>query len=288
MYEITLSEGQFPIYEIKDVETQSWFRISPKRGGIVTSFGINGEELLYLEQATFDDPNANIRGGIPILFPICGQLVDKTYEWDGKTYLMDNHGVARTNPWSVVGTEQQSDFASITIKQESTLKTLESYPFAYELVFTFKLQDQKLHIEQEYRNHSEHKMPIYAGFHPYFLVDHKENTIESDASFIYYITAQKGFPYTGMIEMNKLPDSIALSKAATNQISFQPKAERKIKLNYGGEFKYVVIWSLDGKAFLCVEPWMALINELNSKDELVYIEANAPLRTFMTISVGAF
>jgi len=287
MYEITQNEGQFPIYEIKDVETNSWFRISPKRGGIVTSYGVNGEEQLYFEQPTFDDPTANIRGGIPILFPICGQLVNKTYEWDEKTYLMDNHGVARTNPWAVVSTEQPSDYASITIKQESTAETLESYPFAYELEFTFKLQAQKLHIEQKYSNHSVNDMPMYAGFHPYFLVDHKENTIESDASLIYYIAAQRELPYTGLIEMEKLPDSIAFSKAATKQISFQPRADRKITLTYGKEFEYVVIWSLDGKPFLCVEPWMALINELNTKQELVYVKPNIPLTTFMTIGVGS-
>jgi galactose mutarotase-like enzyme len=287
MYEITITEGQFPIYDLRDKQTNSWFKIAPERGGIVTSYGVSGEELLYFDKSTFDDPTANIRGGIPILFPICGQLVNKTYEWDGQTYLMDNHGVARTNPWEVVGTEQQADYASITIKQVSTPKTLESYPFAYELVFTFKLQAQQLLIEQEYHNHSASGMPMYAGFHPYFLVDHKVNTIESDASQIIYLAEDKEQPYTGEIEMDRLPDSIALSQAATKQIAFYPIAGRKIHLTYGEEFKYVVLWSLDGKPFLCVEPWMALTNEFNNKQDLVYVKPNAPLTTFMSISVGA-
>jgi galactose mutarotase-like enzyme len=285
MYEIILTEGQFPIYELKDPQTNSWFKISPERGGIVTSYGVNGEELLYFDQPTFDDPKANIRGGIPILFPICGQLVNMTYEWEGQSYLMDNHGVARTTPWVVVGTEKQLDYASITIKQVSTPKTLESYPFAYELVFTFRLQNQKLRIEQEYHNHSEREMPMYAGFHPYFLVDHKENTIESDAAQMYYIKAQRGLSYTGEIEMDKLPDSIALSKAVTNHITFRPQSDRTIRLTYGAEFKYVVLWSLEGKPFLCVEPWMALLNELNVKHELVYVKQSIPLKTFINIQV---
>jgi galactose mutarotase-like enzyme len=287
MYEITISEGPFPIYEIKDITTNSWFRISPKRGGIVTSYGVNGEEQLYLDKPTFDDPKANIRGGIPILFPICGQLVNKTYEWDDQVYLMDNHGVARTNPWEVVGTEQQPGYASITIKQMSTAETLEAYPFAYELVFTFRLQEQRLHIEQEYRNNSNADMPMYAGFHPYFLVDHKDNTLESDASQIIYLTERKQVPYTGEVEMSKLPDSIAFSKAASKKISFQPKAGHEIHLTYGEEFQYVVIWSLDGKPFMCVEPWMALTNEFNRKQELVLVKPNIPLKTFMTISVNS-
>jgi galactose mutarotase-like enzyme len=198
---------------------------------------------------------------------------------------MDNHGVARTNPWVVVGTENKMDYASITIKQESTPKTLESYPFAYELVFTFKLQNQKLLIEQEYHNHSEREMPMYAGFHPYFLVEHKENTIVSDAAQMYYIAGQRECHYTGEIEMDKLPDSIALSKALTNQIAFRPQTDRTIRLTYGEEFKHVVLWSLDGEPFLCIEPWMALPNELNVKRELVYVKPSIPLKTFINIQV---
>jgi galactose mutarotase-like enzyme len=285
MYQITKTEGQFPIYELKDGETNSWIKISPERGGIVTGYGVNGEEMLYLDQATFDDPKANIRGGIPILFPICGQLKDKTYEWEGQVYHLENHGVARNNAWEVLQTMENAEYASITIRQQSTPRTLESFPFAYELVFTFKLSNQKLYIEQEYRNHSERKMPMYAGFHPYFLVDHKEDTIESDAARLYYIHDQRELPYPSAIDMVKLPGSIALNKATTKQIRFQPKANRKVLLTYGEEFEYVVIWSEDGKPFICVEPWMAMPNELNVKQELIYVPNNKPLKTFMTISV---
>jgi galactose mutarotase-like enzyme len=285
MYQITKAEGQFPIYELKDLVTNSWIKISPERGGIVTGYGVNGEETLYLDRATFDDPKANIRGGIPILFPICGQLKDKTYEWEGQTFRMENHGVARNNAWEVLETTENADYASIKIRQQSTQRTLESFPFAYELVFTFKLSNQKLYIEQEYHNHSEREMPMYAGFHPYFLVDHKEDTIESDATRLFYITEQKEQPYPSDIEMAKLPGSIALNKAVTKQIRFQPKANRKILLTYGEEFEYVVIWSEDGKPFICVEPWMAMPNEMNVKQELVYVPQNKPLKTFMTISV---
>jgi galactose mutarotase-like enzyme len=285
MYQITKTDGPFPIYELKDQATDSWIKISPERGGIVTGYGVHGEETLYLDQATFDDPKANIRGGIPILFPICGQLKDKTYEWEGKTYILENHGVARNNAWEVLRTLEEADYASITIRQQSTPRTMEAYPFAYELVFTFKLSNQTLYIEQEYHNHSEQDMPMYAGFHPYFLVDHKEDTIESDASAFYYITDQKELSYPADIDMTKLPGSIAFKKAATKQIRFQPKANRKILLTYGEEFEYVVIWSEDGKPFICVEPWMAMPNELNVKQELVYVPHNKPLKTFMTISV---
>jgi galactose mutarotase-like enzyme len=285
MYQITITEGTFPIYEVKDTQTNSWFKISPERGGIVTSYGVKGEELLYLDPSTFEDPEAHIRGGIPILFPICGHLKNEIYEWEGQSYYMDNHGIARNHPWEVIQTEIQPDYAAITLKLQSSPQSLESYPFAFELVFTFKLKDQKLLIEQEYHNHSERDMPIYAGFHPYFLVDHKENTIESDAAAICYYGDQKDLPYVGEIDMLKLPSSIVLKESATKQISFKPNAERKILLSYGEEFEYVVLWSLEGMPFICVEPWMAMPNELNIKQELTYVKLTIPLKTFMSISL---
>jgi galactose mutarotase-like enzyme len=285
MYQIIQKADKYTSYELRETETNAWVKISPKRGGIVTGYGVEGEEYLYMDQATFDDPKANIRGGIPILFPISGQLKDKTYEWAGHKYVLENHGVARNNAWEVVSTEANADYAAITIKLQSTPETVVSYPFAFELIFTIKLSNQKLTIEQAYTNHSEQDMPMYPGFHPYFLVDHKDNTFETDAQEIIYLKDRIKLAFTGEIDMAQLPDSIALSSAKTKQIVFQPKANRRVKLSYGNQFEYVVLWSEDGKPFICVEPWMALTNELNVKQELTYVKPNEALKTNLTISV---
>jgi galactose mutarotase-like enzyme len=285
MYQIIQKADKYSSCELRETETNTWVTVSPGRGGIVTSYGVNGEEYLYLDQATLDDPKANIRGGIPILFPISGQLKDKTYEWAGIKYVLENHGVARNHPWEVIGNEANADYAAITIKLLNTQETLVSYPFAFELIFTIKLSNQKLTIEQAYVNHSEQDMPMYPGFHPYFSVDHKNNTFETDAEQIIYLQNGVKLAFTGEIDMAQLPESIALSKAKTKEISFQPKAGRRVRLSYGDEFDYVVLWSVDGKPFICVEPWMALTNELNVKRELTYVKPNETLKTFLRISV---
>ncbi|MDB5054556.1 MAG: aldose epimerase [Bacilli bacterium] len=285
MYQVKIIKEKIRIYELLDLETNSWIRIAPERGGIITSYGVKGEELLYLDQASFDDPTANVRGGIPILFPICGQLKDQRYEWEGKTYAMKNHGLVRNLEWEVMDTEIKADFAAITIKQRSNEQTLESFPFEYELVFKIILQDQKLRIEQQYHNHSDREMPMYAGFHPYFLVDNKTNTFETDAAQIRYLGNQLKHAYTGVINTTMLPNSIALEKAPTKQISFQPKANTKIKLSYGEQFGHVVLWTETEKPFVCVEPWMAMPNELNLKEELFYVKSGEILQTFLIIEL---
>ena len=49
-------------------------RLVPERGGLVTEWLCNGRELLYFDQLRFADPTKSVRGGIPVLFPICGNL----------------------------------------------------------------------------------------------------------------------------------------------------------------------------------------------------------------------
>ena len=51
-------------------------RIIPERGGLVSGWVCGGREVLYFDQDRYADPSKSIRGGIPVLFPICGNLPD--------------------------------------------------------------------------------------------------------------------------------------------------------------------------------------------------------------------
>ncbi|WJH35661.1 hypothetical protein N6H14_06690 [Paenibacillus sp. CC-CFT747] len=182
-YQVVQTVDCYPVWELVEEATRSVVRICPERGGIVTGFRSKGRELLYLDRQTYEDPEANIRGGIPVLFPICGQLPDGRYEWDGERFTMPNHGVARNRPWEVAGTETEGH-AAITLKLTSDAGTREAYPFDFELRFTYLLKDGGLTIRQEYRNRSEASLPVYAGFHPYFASDRKELAYATDASSV--------------------------------------------------------------------------------------------------------
>jgi galactose mutarotase-like enzyme len=48
--------------------------VVPERGGLITGWRCNGVEWLYLDVQRFADPSKLVRGGIPVLFPICGGL----------------------------------------------------------------------------------------------------------------------------------------------------------------------------------------------------------------------
>lgn len=288
MYEVICYKDKYDIYELKDNNTNSWVKVCPERGGIIIAYGVNGKEMLYLDSDTFYDEKANIRGGIPILFPICGQLANGSYEFNGKSYTMKNHGVARISKWAVVNKEDR-DQASITIKLESNEETREMYPFDFELIFTYILKDGKLQILQQYKNNSDVKMPIYAGFHPYFYAKNKNINYRTDATKYTDLNDNKIKDFNGAIDLSKMKESAVFINAKKRSISFRiEELNSNIDMQYGEEFKYVVLWSVENKDFVCVEPWMAMTNSFNTKQDIYFIESGEKVNTYLDITVSNY
>lgn len=282
---IEYQDGPYSMLELKESSTGTTLRLCPERGGIATGFAPGGEELFYLDRATFLDPKANIRGGNPVLFPISGQLADGAYEWEGKRYAMKNHGLARISPWTVEETGVNgAGEPYATISLQSTPEMLQSYPFAFRLAFTYRIQGGALVIGQEYRNLSQARMPVYPGFHPYFATVEKELVYETDAA--HYLDYNDGevklFP--GRFDIGPLKEAIALLDAREPRIAFRlPGTGRRVELTYSEHFRYMMIWTAQGGDFVCVEPWMGKIGELNRGGDLVWIEPGQALSAWLSI-----
>lgn len=285
MYDVKhYRDENYTIYELSDSTTSSWVKVAPERGGIIIGFGVNGEELLFLNKETFYDSAANVRGGIPILFPISGQLTNGEYEWNGQTYQMKNHGLARNSAWTVIKTSTD-DSASITLSLTSNEETKKSYPFDFEVIFTYFLKNQSLSIHQEYINKSADEMPFYAGFHPYFKTTHKNLAYDTDAATYLDYNDLVIKRVSDGLDLTGKKESLALLDAMKKEIAFElPDRQLNISITYGKEFKPVYLWTEEGQDFVCVEPWMANTNELNRKEELVMLRPGEQLKTFMTFT----
>ncbi|MBC8079374.1 MAG: aldose epimerase [Gorillibacterium sp.] len=274
----------YTIYELKESSTNSRVTVCPERGGIVMGFEVAGRQLLYLDRETFVDPKANIRGGIPILFPISGQLPGGQYHWEGMTYSMKNHGVARDRAWEVVRSDDQGQ-ASLTLKLTSSDETFISFPFSFELIFTYRLKNGKLSIEQEYINKSKRAMPMYAGFHPYFSVVPGAVVYRSDATRMLDYNINEEKPFTDTLDLSHSQDAVVLLDAKQREISFQVEQGLRIRLSYSDVFSYVVLWTASGKPFICIEPWMAKNGEMLRGEELVKVEPGESLQAELKIEV---
>src|SRR3569833_2607160 len=102
------TEARYAVLETRDLvethrlvdrQSNAEVLIAPLRGGMVTEFRIGDDQLLYLDRATLRAHAQNVRGGIPILFPVAGRLGNDSFPVDGERVSMSQHGFARRMPW---------------------------------------------------------------------------------------------------------------------------------------------------------------------------------------------
>jgi galactose mutarotase-like enzyme len=191
MFTITKQPQTEPVYILNDTDSKSSLTIYPDRGGIATSWKVNDRELMYLDADRFnEDPSLSVRGGFPILFPICGNLPDNAYSVDGKQYSLKQHGFGRELPWTVSHQSTTTD-ASLTIVLTSNEATRAVYPFDFSVSFTYRLTGGQLTIDQTYTNKSTTPMPFSSGLHPYFLAPDK-NSLTFEIPSTSYTEKQTG------------------------------------------------------------------------------------------------
>ena len=156
--------------------------VLPERGALVARLRVAGQELLYLDEATVADRTKNVRGGIPVLFPIAGKLPNNRYSLGGATYELPQHGFARNRAWRV----SESGSAHVECALSSNAETLAVWPFDFSASVRVALEEQgSLTISLSVKNDSGARMPFHAGFHPYFFVPDAlkhEASVETDAT----------------------------------------------------------------------------------------------------------
>ena len=289
MYKVSSEQKQYNTYTLSDDSSGSQIEVVPERGGIVTSWKINGQEVFYLDTERFTHPDLSVRGGNPILFPLCGNLPDNTYNVDGKDYQIKQHGFARELPWTA--TAQNNDgAASVTVELSSNAETKAVYPFDFHLAFTYSLQGNTLEIRQEYKNLSATPMPFSSGFHPYFLCGDK-NQIEANIPSVSYQDnrTKENFAFDGKFDFDQDEIDAVFGKLSDRSTSIIDNSRNlKIAIDYDDFYTYLVFWTVKGKDFYCLEPWSATRNSLNTKEYLTVLAPNASCTAVVKITADFF
>lgn len=289
MFAIALQEQQYKTYVLTDESTNSQLEVVPERGGIITKWRVNGEEIFYLDAERFTNPELSVRGGNPILFPICGNLPDNTYTYQGKQYTLKQHGFARDLPWDVTNQVTQ-DKASLTVVLNSNEQTRAVYPFDFELAFTYQMQGNILEVQQNYTNKSSEPMPFSFGFHPYFAISDKTQLEFEIPSSDYQDQKTKEIhSFNGNFDFNRDEIDVAF-KQLTSQSASVTDHSRKLKLtlDYDDAFPILVFWTLKGKDFYCLEPWSAARNSINTGEHLTILEPGASYSASFKLTANFF
>jgi len=259
---------------LRDELAGSRVELAPARGAIVTSFVVHGRELLYLEPNTLADPAKNVRGGIPVLFPSPGKLAGDRFVRDGKTGSLKQHGFARNLPWTPDATTNQNA-AEVTLRLSSSEQTYRDYPWEFAAELRFVLQGARLSIHHRVRNTGSAVLPFALGYHPYFVVTDKSRAhIDTSATRAYDNVHKAPVSFRGFDLTLPELDLYLLDHGSSHSALHLGDGTR-IEVRGSPEFTRFVVWTVAGKDYVCLEPWTAALDALNTGEGLTQLAPGA-------------
>lgn len=265
-------------------------RVVPERGGLVCGWRCGGIERLYFDAERFADPAKSVRGGIPVLFPVCGNLPDNRLQLPQGTVVLAQHGFARDRPWQL---EALADGRGIRLELRDDATTRAVYPFGFRLVLEVRLEPAALAIRALVRHEAADAsgsatagaaasgMPFALGLHPYFAVaDLGSAALEGlPARCFDHLTAGPADTAAQLARLTQGVDlrverigSGASSTAASGSVAPRlltglpspegSSAPAGIELQAEPPFDHTVVWTDPPRSMVCLEPWTARRGDL--------------------------
>ena len=154
------------------LDKNNYIKFCPERGGVITNWVSEGNEILYFDEKRFRDKTKSLRGGIPILFPICGNLNTSSSVFGNGYLQLPQHGFARDLQWQYSFNENEK---SLCFFLNESKRTKKYYPYDFELRIEIILKINCLEFEITIFNKKDIAMPINFGLHPYFNVSDFKN-----------------------------------------------------------------------------------------------------------------
>lgn len=216
-------------------------------------------------------------GQAPILFPIVGRLIDDSYALDGKEYVMPKHGFARKSQWTLL--HKDSDTLSFILSENE--ETLKSYPYSFDLIVTFILNENNLRVSHCVVNKNDFDMYFSLGAHPAFncnigdklVFDENETLSTEKIDLEKSLRLPEKFPVLNNekeIVITKdifNEDALILSGYKSENIELQ-HADNKHKVTFNlGKAPYLGIWAKPGAPYVCIEPWYGVNDSFEKKND---------------------
>ncbi len=220
----------------------------------------------------------------PILFPIIGKYNNNVYRYNGKEYPMGQHGFARNMEFELISKTE----TTLVMRLVETKDTLEIYPFHFEILYKYTLEDNDIKVNWVVRNTDEKEMYFCIGGHPAFACpDGKTSMAGCELEFE---TSKNTIKYglldpIGMLlpEIYDLPLNKNCYKITSDMFDksafiIENKQTGKVSLlNDGKPFVTVTfdapvfgIWSpaLKNVPFVCIEPWYGRADRFDYTGEI--------------------
>lgn len=261
--------------------------VLPTRGGLVARFLVDDREILYLDRQSLR-PGQKVRGGIPVLFPVAGRLTADRFEAFGQSYPMRQHGLARHADWDVVEVAQ----AHLTMEFRSSPATLSTFPFPFVLRMTVdvgRAGGRTLAIEHQITNLGDRPLPLHLGLHPYFAVpDAVKPAVRIDTTATHGYDNVHGEPVTvdpGKIDFSARDLDLHLLDHGKSETRLRIPGRPTLHLQWSDLYQVLVLWTQPYMDFVCVEPWSAPGDALNTGQGLRHVPPGKTQAAWFTITV---
>ncbi len=271
---------------LRDPDIDARVVLSPARGGIVTRFSVAGRPVLFMDDATLADETKNIRGGVPVLFPSPGPLAGERFSRGGASGSMKQHGFARQRPWTVTAQTERE----VTLALVADEVTRAQFPWEFALTFRYVLRGARLRIEQRLENRGPAAMPFAMGFHPYFYVPDGEKaraSIATPAARAWDNAAKRAIVIDGPIDLTRPEVDLHLEDHGRSDATLALADGARIEVSGSPEYWRWVVWTLAGKDFVCLEPWTAAGDALNTGEHLLEVAAGGARELWTEIAFVA-
>ena len=223
--------------------------VAPARGALVTGLKVNGKDALYLDRASFDDASKNVRGGIPVLFPYAGKLIDEVFVHANTK--MKQHGFGRNKSWAVV--EKKPDAVTVQLKPDA--ETRAQYPYDFLAEQTCTVLPRGLQVDLLIANHGDQPMPVSPGWHPYYCCHGpSKGQVTGDVAGL---SADK----LG----NDKEFDFGLPAPMLGRGHFNVPGLGKLTVKFTPVMRHMQFWSQPGKDFICIEPFFGPNNTVNTE-----------------------
>lgn len=237
----------------------------------------------------------------PILFPIVGSLKNDTYIFNEKEYHLPRHGFARDMEFQLI----EKTESSATFSLEYSEKTLQKYPFKFELQIIYKLEDNTLNIGYKVINKGDIQLPFSIGAHPAFALPKEFSNysiqFEKEEKLEYSLlenglisnTTETLETSNNAVSLNyKLfeNDALVFKTLESNSLTILENSKPYIKVDFE-DFPNLGIWTKENASFICIEPWFGYSDTLEKsgdlfkKEGILILEANQTFNTSFDIEI---
>lgn len=291
------SFGEFQKHTFENTLTKNSFSLVPEFGACVLDIVFQGNSVIDGYQ-TPTELRLNKWGKNCVLFPFPNRLKDGIYQWGDDIYrfpINDSHtgnalhGFGMNKNMTIKKVKTTKEKAEITCVY-TDLGEHEYYPFLFTFEITFSINNQQaFQVAIAAENNGTQAMPIGWGWHPYFKLSEKVDTVQLQVPACEWIGIDgqmiptgKRYDYDEFIAMKAIKSTVLDNGFAISSEGQGARFEVVLKtdkhqLNYWqstgeNQYNFIQLFTPSYRGSIAIEPMTCNIDAFNNKEGLIVLE----------------